>query len=344
MARGPSTRRWPSARWQLWRAHDAKWQRGFFRKTGALWMLGEDAWATTTRSAARRSRRCAREKLPIEELTPQARREAVSPDLVRRHHQVRPLGARGRAISSRAARASTWSSASSRKAATTARSRRAGARWRSDSAASRRLGARRWHARSRRTRSSSRAVRGWDRLSRRGRQARDADAPGGLLLRHAAGRHRGSSIRRCRCGSTTASGSSTAFRAMRIADSRWRTTRPAPPSIRPTARATRRRPASRPRGRSSRQRFPALAGAPLLGSEVCQYEASPDSHFIIDRHPAASNVWIAGGGSGHGFKMGPAVGETRRLARDRTDRAPDPQFALARLAAPPAGGWEEKWS
>jgi glycine/D-amino acid oxidase-like deaminating enzyme len=92
-----------------------------------------------------------------------------------------------------------------------------------------------------------------------------------------------------------------------------------------------------------KQRFPALGGAPLLGSEVCQYEASPDSHFIIDRHPRAANVWIAGGGSGHGFKMGPAVGE-RVASHVLTGSAPDPQFALARLGAPPPGGWEEKWS
>ena len=92
-----------------------------------------------------------------------------------------------------------------------------------------------------------------------------------------------------------------------------------------------------------KQRFPVLAGAPLLGSEVCQYEASPDSHFIIDRHPGANNVWIAGGGSGHGFKMGPAIGE-RLASHALTGSAPDPQFALARLAATPAGGWEEKWS
>lgn len=91
------------------------------------------------------------------------------------------------------------------------------------------------------------------------------------------------------------------------------------------------------------QRFPALASAPLLGSEVCQYESSPDSHFIIDRHPSARNVWIAGGGSGHGFKMGPALGEM--LASYVLDLStPDPQFGLARLASTPRGGWEEKWS
>ena len=56
-------------------------------------------------------------------------------------------------------------------------------------------------------------------------------------------------------------------------------------------------------------RFPALKGAPLVESRVCQYEQTPDSHFIIDRHPAMENVWIVGGGSGHGFKHGPVIGE-----------------------------------
>lgn len=56
-------------------------------------------------------------------------------------------------------------------------------------------------------------------------------------------------------------------------------------------------------------RFPALKSAPLIETRVCQYEQTPDSHFIIDRHPVAQNVWIVGGGSGHGFKHGPAVGE-----------------------------------
>ena len=78
------------------------------------------------------------------------------------------------------------------------------------------------------------------------------------------------------------------------------------------------------------RRFPALAKAPVLGAEVCQYENSPDGHFIIDRHPAMSDVWIAGGGSGHGYKMGPALGEMlARYVRD--DATSDPFFGLARL-------------
>src|SRR5206468_11936814 len=57
------------------------------------------------------------------------------------------------------------------------------------------------------------------------------------------------------------------------------------------------------------ERFPELAKAPLLSAEVCQYENSPDGNLIMDRHPDASNVWLLGGGSGHGFKLSPAVGE-----------------------------------
>jgi len=77
------------------------------------------------------------------------------------------------------------------------------------------------------------------------------------------------------------------------------------------------------------RRFPALQRAPVLGAEVCQYENSPDGHFIIDRHPAMPDLWIVGGGSGHGYKMGPALGEMV-AAQVRADLPPDPFFALAR--------------
>lgn len=58
-----------------------------------------------------------------------------------------------------------------------------------------------------------------------------------------------------------------------------------------------------------RLRFPALTDAPLVESRVCQYENSTDQNFVLDRHPEAENVWIVGGGSGHGFKHGPVIGE-----------------------------------
>jgi glycine/D-amino acid oxidase-like deaminating enzyme len=56
-------------------------------------------------------------------------------------------------------------------------------------------------------------------------------------------------------------------------------------------------------------RFPALADAPLAGARVCQYDLSPDTHFVVDRHPERPAWWLVGGGSGHGFKHGPALAE-----------------------------------
>ena len=57
------------------------------------------------------------------------------------------------------------------------------------------------------------------------------------------------------------------------------------------------------------RRVPALADAPVVESRVCQYENTSTGDFLIDRHPDHPNVLIVGGGSGHGFKHGPAVGE-----------------------------------
>jgi glycine/D-amino acid oxidase-like deaminating enzyme len=57
----------------------------------------------------------------------------------------------------------------------------------------------------------------------------------------------------------------------------------------------------------ARRRFPALADQPIVETRVCQYETTPDTHFVIDRHPQLDNVWLVGGGSGHGFKHGPRI-------------------------------------
>lgn len=57
------------------------------------------------------------------------------------------------------------------------------------------------------------------------------------------------------------------------------------------------------------RRLPLLADAPVTETRVCQYENTSNGDFLIDRHPAFENVWLVGGGSGHGFKHGPAVGE-----------------------------------
>lgn len=76
------------------------------------------------------------------------------------------------------------------------------------------------------------------------------------------------------------------------------------------------------------ERFPDLADAPILETRVCQYENTSTGDFLIDRHPGESNVWIAGGGSGHGFKHGPAVGEYVAKLIDGAVE-PEPRFALA---------------
>ena len=78
-------------------------------------------------------------------------------------------------------------------------------------------------------------------------------------------------------------------------------------------------------------RFPGLRGAPLVESRVCQYENTPDRHFIMDRHPHADNAWLLGGGSGHGFKMGPAVGE-RMAELVLGKRFPDALLSLSRFS------------
>jgi glycine/D-amino acid oxidase-like deaminating enzyme len=57
------------------------------------------------------------------------------------------------------------------------------------------------------------------------------------------------------------------------------------------------------------ERFSALANAPMVEARVCQYENTSNGDFLVDRHPEHENVWLVGGGSGHGFKHGPAMGE-----------------------------------
>jgi sarcosine oxidase len=80
-------------------------------------------------------------------------------------------------------------------------------------------------------------------------------------------------------------------------------------------------------------RFPALKDAPLIETRVCQYEQTPDGQFVVDRHPKMENVWLVGGGSGHGFKHGPAIGEmmAELILKEREPKA---VWRLARFRKP----------
>jgi glycine/D-amino acid oxidase-like deaminating enzyme len=77
-----------------------------------------------------------------------------------------------------------------------------------------------------------------------------------------------------------------------------------------------------------KRRVPALSDAPVTETRICQYENTSNGDFLIDRHPVFDNVWLVGGGSGHGFKHGPAVAEyvVKMLSGDSKA---EPRFELA---------------
>ena len=77
-----------------------------------------------------------------------------------------------------------------------------------------------------------------------------------------------------------------------------------------------------------KEHVPALQQAPVVETRVCQYENTSNGDFLIDRHPQLEDIWIVGGGSGHGFKHGPVVGEYV-TARILDNAAAEPRFSLA---------------
>lgn len=76
------------------------------------------------------------------------------------------------------------------------------------------------------------------------------------------------------------------------------------------------------------RRFPALRNSPIVESRVCQYENTSSGDFLVDRHPSRENVWFMGGGSGHGFKHGPAMGEYV-VGQILGELPAEPRFSLA---------------
>jgi sarcosine oxidase len=78
--------------------------------------------------------------------------------------------------------------------------------------------------------------------------------------------------------------------------------------------------------------FLPAADGPLLSVRVCMYTNSPDHQFIIDRHPAHENVFIACGFSGHGFKCASGIGQVlAELALDAKSSLPIEFLGLGRF-------------
>jgi sarcosine oxidase len=80
------------------------------------------------------------------------------------------------------------------------------------------------------------------------------------------------------------------------------------------------------------RRLPALKDAPVNDARVCQYENTSNGDFLIDLHPEFENVWLVGGGSGHGFKHGPVVGEYVAARIEGSNENVEPRFSLATKA------------
>jgi len=78
-------------------------------------------------------------------------------------------------------------------------------------------------------------------------------------------------------------------------------------------------------------RYPAMAECGVMGGYASLYAITPDWHPIVDELLPGSGFYICSGFSGHGFKLGPAVGV---MAADLLTGAADPQFdpALFRLS------------
>ncbi len=88
-------------------------------------------------------------------------------------------------------------------------------------------------------------------------------------------------------------------------------------------------------------RFPELKDAPMTEARVCQYSNSPNGHFLLDQHPEADNVFLAGAGCGHGFKLGPVLG--RIMAERILDELTVPeefQWSSLQNAGPPSNQFE----
>nr|POF03825.1 l-pipecolate oxidase [Quercus suber] len=55
--------------------------------------------------------------------------------------------------------------------------------------------------------------------------------------------------------------------------------------------------------------IPTLANREWVNTRICWYTDTPDGNWLIDYHPRYENLFIATGGSGHGYKFLPVIGD-----------------------------------
>lgn len=82
--------------------------------------------------------------------------------------------------------------------------------------------------------------------------------------------------------------------------------------------------------------FPSLAAAPIRSTRLCLYCDTWDGDFYLDFDPDHPGLFVATGGSGHGFKFAPLLGV---IAADVIEGTPNPwaaRFAWRALGQPTA--------
>ena len=72
------------------------------------------------------------------------------------------------------------------------------------------------------------------------------------------------------------------------------------------------------------RRYPVMEQSRSIGGYASLYAITPDWHPIVDEVPAGSGFFMCAGFSGHGFKLGPAVGV---MMADLLTGQSDPQFS-----------------
>jgi sarcosine oxidase, subunit beta len=82
------------------------------------------------------------------------------------------------------------------------------------------------------------------------------------------------------------------------------------------------------------RRLPHLAGMRRVGGQVGLYDVTPDWHPILGAVDGLDGLFLATGGSGHCFKLGPAIGEmvAGAVLGLKTEYADVDNFSLSRFA------------